>query len=198
MAVKTTFQITHPCGHIAEHDLGTRRADERAGLARWLSERPRTECWKQTHQADATSTREWLQAKRAEEQAESEAWSAQYRMPPLDGAERAVVWAIRCRHQLLTTAYTTLVIEGGTTDTEWEAIEDKARTVTRAGWWIDQRDSYRRSTRHQIGLDAARFCVLGHRESAFESASGDPAAGFGMIREDFSSRPTSTPHSTSW
>lgn len=141
MAVKTTFQITHPCGHIAEHDLGTRRADERAGLARWLSERPCTECWKQTHQADATSTREWLQAKRAEEQAESEAWSAQYRMPPLEGTERAVAWAIRCRHQLLTAAYTTLVIEDGTTETKWEAIEDKARTVTRAGWWIDQRDS---------------------------------------------------------
>lgn len=62
-------------------------------------------------------------------------------MPPLEGTERAVAWAIRCRHQLLTAAYTTLVIEDGTTETKWEAIEDKARTVTRAGWWIDQRDS---------------------------------------------------------
>jgi hypothetical protein len=40
MAVKTIYQITHSCGHIAERDLGDRRADERAGLVRWLTERP--------------------------------------------------------------------------------------------------------------------------------------------------------------
>jgi hypothetical protein len=54
-------------------------------------------------------------------------------MPPLEGTERAVAWGIRCRHQLLTAAYTALVIEGGTAETVWEATEDKAHTVTRAG-----------------------------------------------------------------
>jgi hypothetical protein len=42
MAVKTIYQITHSCGHIAEQDLGDRRADERAGLARWLPSPPCT------------------------------------------------------------------------------------------------------------------------------------------------------------
>jgi hypothetical protein len=30
---------------------------------------------------------------------------------------------------------------GKTSEAEWEEIEDAARTITRAGWWIDQRYS---------------------------------------------------------
>lgn len=93
------------------------------------------------HDGDGQHKAAWLEAKRAEEQAESEAWSAQYRMPPLEGTKRAVAWGIRCRHQLLAAAYTELVAEGGTAETEWEAMEEKAPTITRAGWWIDQRSS---------------------------------------------------------
>ncbi|MFB7470616.1 hypothetical protein [Kitasatospora sp. NPDC056184] len=26
-------------------------------------------------------------------------------------------------------------------EADWEQVEDRARTVTRAGWWIDQRSS---------------------------------------------------------
>ncbi|WP_308217719.1 hypothetical protein [Streptantibioticus silvisoli] len=48
-----------------------------------------------------------------------------------------MAWGTRCRHQVLATACTTLVVEGDTAETEWEAMENKARTVTRAGWWID-------------------------------------------------------------
>ena len=62
-------------------------------------------------------------------------------MPPLEGSQRAVAWGVRCRHQVLAAAYTALVLEGDTTEPEWEQVEDTARTVTRAGWWIDQRAS---------------------------------------------------------
>lgn len=55
--------------------------------------------------------------------------------------ERAVPWGVRCRHQILTNAYTALVTEGTTGEAEWAEIEENARTVTRAGWWIDQRSS---------------------------------------------------------
>ncbi|MBM9508003.1 hypothetical protein [Actinacidiphila acididurans] len=140
MSVKKVWPITHTCGHIAEHDLSGRPADERAGFARWLTERPCTDCWKTAHQADAAVTRKWIEAKRAEEQADAEAWSQKYRMPPLEGSERAVTWAVRCRHHMLAAAYTALVVEGDATEAEWEAVEDAARAVTRAGWWIDQRD----------------------------------------------------------
>ncbi|WP_435286425.1 hypothetical protein [Streptomyces bacillaris] len=100
-----------------------------------------TDCWLTAKEGDEQDKAAWLEAKRAEEQAESEAWSEQYRMPPLEGTDRAVAWGVRCRHQILAAAYTTLVLEGETDETEWEAIEEAARFVTRAGWWIDQRSS---------------------------------------------------------
>lgn len=40
-----------------------------------------------------------------------------------------------------TAAHTVLVTEGAWDDADWAQLEDKARTVTRAGWWIDQRDT---------------------------------------------------------
>ncbi|WP_019062406.1 hypothetical protein [Streptomyces prunicolor] len=100
-----------------------------------------TDCWRAAKEGDEQDKAAWLEAKRAEEQAESEAWSEQYRMAPLEGSERAVAWGVRCRHQVLAAAYTALVLEGETSETEWVAIEETARTITRAGWWIDQRSS---------------------------------------------------------
>ncbi|MFD5469575.1 hypothetical protein [Streptomyces sp. NPDC127105] len=100
-----------------------------------------TDCWRASNEGDEQDKAAWLKAKRAEEQGASEAWSEQYLMPPLEGTERAVAWGLRCRHQILTAAYTALVTEGETGEAEWEGIEESARTVTRAGWWIDQRSS---------------------------------------------------------
>ncbi|MEV4555747.1 hypothetical protein AB0K51_01975 [Kitasatospora sp. NPDC049285] len=141
MAVKKIWTITHSCGHEAERDLSARPADRRAGYAAWLAKQECTDCWRAAKEGDEQYKAAWLEAKRAEEQAASEAWSEQYRMPPLDGTERAVAWGVRCRHQILSAAYAALVLEGETSEAEWEGIEDSARTITRAGWWIDQRAS---------------------------------------------------------
>lgn len=141
MAVKKIWTITHSCGHEAERDLSGRPADRRAGYAEWLAKQECTDCWRASKKGDEQDKAAWLEAKRAEEQAESEAWSEQYRMPPLEGTERAVAWGVRCRHQILSAAYAALVLEGETSEAEWEGIEDVARTITRAGWWIDQRAS---------------------------------------------------------
>ncbi|NYI03434.1 hypothetical protein [Allostreptomyces psammosilenae] len=141
MAVKKIWTIDHACGHTAEVDLSARPADRRAGYARWLAGRDCTDCWKAHRTTDDTARTAWLEQQRAAEQAEADAWAAQYRMPPLEGTERAVAWANRCRHQLVAAAYEALVMDGTTTEAEWEAIEDAARTITRAGWWIDQRDT---------------------------------------------------------
>ncbi|MFJ9468712.1 hypothetical protein [Streptomyces caniferus] len=141
MAVKIIWPITHSCGHQANRDLSDRAADRRAGFAEWLAKQACTECWRASKAGNEQDKAAWLEAKRAEEQAESEAWSQRYRMPPLEGTERAVAWGVRCRHQVLTAAYTTLVLEGETSETEWEETEESARTVTRAGWWLDQRSS---------------------------------------------------------
>jgi hypothetical protein len=62
-------------------------------------------------------------------------------MPQLEGPEKALDWGERSRHQLMTAAHTALVIEGEWDEADWAELEEKARSVTRAGWWIDQRDA---------------------------------------------------------
>lgn len=141
MAVKTIWHIDFSCGHSAARDLSDRAADRRAGFAEWLAKQECTDCWRAARDGDEQDKAAWLEAKRAEEQAESEAWSQQYRMPPLEGTERAVAWGIRCRYQILAAAYAALVVEGDASEAEWEAIEDAARTITHAAWFIDQRSS---------------------------------------------------------
>ncbi|MFJ8107992.1 hypothetical protein [Streptomyces sp. NPDC096132] len=141
MAVQKIWTINHACGDTTQADLSDRAADHRAGYARWLAERDCTDCWRATQDEDTESKAEWLAKKRAAEQAEAEEWSAQYRMPPLEGTDRAIAWGTRCRHQLMGAAYTSLVLEGSASEAEWVAIEDAARPLTRAGWWIDQRDA---------------------------------------------------------
>ncbi|MGK4906428.1 hypothetical protein [Streptomyces albus] len=141
MTIRTHWDIEHACGHEVTHDLSERAADRRAGFARWLAARDCTDCWKASRQADAPSKQEWLKAKRAEEEQAAAEWAQKFEMPPLDGPERALGWGERTRHQLMTAAHTALVIEGTWQDEDWARLEDKARTVTRAGWWIDQRDA---------------------------------------------------------
>lgn len=114
--VKTIWPITHSCGHHAERDLSGRAADRRAGFAEWLAKQECTDCWRAAKEGDEQDKAAWLEAKRAEEQAESEAWSEQCRMPSLEGTDRAVAWGMCCRHQILAAAYTALVLEGETAD----------------------------------------------------------------------------------
>lgn len=100
-----------------------------------------TDCWKTSREKDGAGKEEWLAAKRAAEQEAALAWATQFEMPQLEGPERALDWGERSRHQLMTAAHTALVVEGGWDDGDWAELEEKARAVTLAGWWIDQRDA---------------------------------------------------------
>ncbi|MGW1235024.1 hypothetical protein [Streptomyces californicus] len=119
------------------HNLSDRAADRRAGFARWLAGRDCTDCWKAARDSDTESKEAWLAAKRAE----ATDWAEQFDMPPLEGPERALDWGERCRYQLMTAAHNALVMEGSWGEADWAALEEKARKVGRAGWWIDQRDT---------------------------------------------------------
>ncbi|MBP5935428.1 hypothetical protein [Streptomyces acidiscabies] len=141
MAVPTRWPVEHTCGHLIDHDLSNRPADRRAGYARWLAGKDCSGCWRTARDADTQSKDQWLAARRAEEQLAAAEWATRFNMPPLEGPERALEWGERCRHQLMTAAYTALVTDGTTSDTDWEAVEDAARPLTRAGWWIDQRET---------------------------------------------------------
>ncbi|MFF2189669.1 hypothetical protein [Streptomyces sp. NPDC058155] len=139
--VPTEWTVEHSCGHSVVHDLSGRPADRRAGFARWLTGRDCTDCWKQARDTDSESTEQWLATKRAQEQQTAAEWATKFDMPPLEGPEKALNWGERSRHQLMTAAHTALVTEGTWAEEDWAELEEKARTVTRAGWWIDQRDT---------------------------------------------------------
>ncbi|MFJ1707582.1 hypothetical protein [Kitasatospora sp. NPDC088346] len=141
MAVKTRWPVTHSCGHEVEHDLSARPADRRAGYARWLAGRDCTDCWRADRESDGVERAAWIAARRAEEQQAAAAWAEQYRMPPLTGPQTILAWGERSRHQLVTAAYRALVVEGTLPEERWEEVEGRARTVDRAGWWIDQREA---------------------------------------------------------
>ncbi|MFC5914479.1 hypothetical protein [Streptomyces pulveraceus] len=141
MAVRTKWTVEHLCGDSIVHDLSDRPADRRAGFARWLAGRDCTVCWKASRDADTESKGQWLAAKRAEEQQAAAEWAARFDMPPLEGPERALAWGERSRHQLMTAAHTVLVVEGSWDEAGWAELEEKARSVARAGWWIDQREA---------------------------------------------------------
>ncbi|MET8013536.1 hypothetical protein ABZU86_16900 [Streptomyces sp. NPDC005271] len=141
MAVRTQWTVEHSCSHEVVHDLSNRPADKRAGFARWLAGRDCTDCWKAARDADTESKEGWLAAKRAEEQQAAVEWAKQFDMPQLEGPEKALAWGERSRHQLMTSAHTSLVVEGSWDEADWAELEEKARSITRAGWWIDQRDA---------------------------------------------------------
>ncbi|MEV7955287.1 hypothetical protein [Streptomyces sp. NPDC088141] len=141
MPVRTAWPVLHECGHEVTHDLSNRPADKRAGFARWLAAKDCSDCWKAARDGDSTSREEWLATKRAEEQAAATAWAEQFDMPPLEGAAKALAWGERSRHQLVTAAHAALVAEGTWDDADWMVLEEKVRAVTRAGWWIDQREA---------------------------------------------------------
>jgi hypothetical protein len=60
MAVKTLWPITYSCRHSDERDLSAKPADQRAGYARWLSDKQCTDCWHAKHCGTAART-EWEQ-----------------------------------------------------------------------------------------------------------------------------------------
>ncbi|MGW1609777.1 hypothetical protein ACWCQZ_10315 [Streptomyces sp. NPDC002285] len=141
MAVRTQWTVEHACSHQVVHDLSNRPADKRAGFGRWLAGRDCTDCWKAARDADTESKEEWLAAKRAAEQEAAVAWAKQFDMPQLEGPAKALDWGERSRHQLMTAAHTALVVEGAWDEADWAELEEKARAIARAGWWIDQRDA---------------------------------------------------------
>jgi len=141
VAIRTVWLIDHSCGHQDEKDLSHKAADERAGFARWLAGRDCTDCWQAARTANTRDTATWVAERRAAEQEAATAWSERFDMPPLSGTDKAVLWATRCRHALVTAAHHSLVLDGDLDEAAWQDLEQAVRTITRGGWWIDQRDA---------------------------------------------------------
>jgi hypothetical protein len=131
MAVETIWPIDPTCGHHADRDLSDRPADRRAGFAEWLARQECTDCWRSSNEGNEQDKAAWLvEARRGADCVRSMVRAVPDASP--GGTERAVPWDVRCRHHILSNAYTALVTEGTTSEAEWAEIEESARTVARA------------------------------------------------------------------
>ncbi|OIV35439.1 hypothetical protein BIV57_21550 [Mangrovactinospora gilvigrisea] len=139
MPVPTHFDVEHLCGHSLTHDLSDKRADERAGFARWLGRRPCTDCWRAAKDAES-ETPEHRATRHAAEHAEARAWSKDQHLPPLEGSDSQIGFGEVMRRKMLTAAYQALVLDGQMSETDWEQVEERARRVGLARWWLDNKE----------------------------------------------------------
>jgi len=139
VTVKATWAVQHECGHTQDHDLSAKPAGDRAGLASWLASKDCSTCWRAKQPGfDPRSKEEWLAERRAAESAEVEAWETKAGMLPLSGSDKSVDWGRRVRRDVLSDAFEF----AGPTEDEFEStVLVPARTITRASWWIDQREA---------------------------------------------------------
>lgn len=128
------WPVQHRCGHRVEWDLSRKHPDDRIGYAHWLAGRDCTRCWwanrRDPHQqarAARSRLRQVLQV---------QAWERQHQMPPLAGRPKAVAWARKVRHRLVTRGAQTAAGDG---QQHCDDIRAAARRITTARWWIDHR-----------------------------------------------------------
>lgn len=133
MAVKTHWDVTFKCGHTENRDLTSKPAGKRASFASWLSTQDEcTACWRENHKDELHAQRKALAERNQEHLG----------LPDLDGTEAQLEWASIFRNNLIIKAHEELVDDGDMAEEDFEArILEPARTITRAGWWMDNIDS---------------------------------------------------------
>lgn len=134
--------ITHACGHTADRDLSSKPAAKRDGLAKWWAERDCFDCWRGERGLGPRMSRdEWI----AQQRAKAEKWAADNRMPELVGTEGQVAFANRVRYTAMLGLYTWAVEEENSDPETFAVVEEIARTVDRAPWWLDHREDIEES-----------------------------------------------------
>lgn len=93
MAIATTYDMDHACGHSAERDLSDKPAGERACYARWLAGVDCTECWKRKTKRKVSKE---LSTERAAAQQDALNDQQRSNLPVLIGSAKQAEWATRC------------------------------------------------------------------------------------------------------
>lgn len=133
---KTKFSVDHECGHTQEHDLSAKPAGKRAGLAKWLKDKPCWECGK---------TSGISEERKAEILAETEETERTLGLGELDATdlqrEKLLPWAREIRAAKVREAYE--LVESGKETEAWfeNNILGPAKQISRCNWWVDNRES---------------------------------------------------------
>jgi hypothetical protein len=132
--VTERWPVIHRCGHRLEWDLSKNHPGDRYGFARWLAGRDCTRCWWANRRDPYKQAR--AARIRLRQALGIQTWERQFRMPQLVGRPKAVAWARKIRHRLLTARS-----QISTPDAlrRRDSVEAGARRITTAQWWIEHR-----------------------------------------------------------
>ncbi|SOD72928.1 hypothetical protein SAMN05892883_2242 [Jatrophihabitans sp. GAS493] len=140
MAIPTEFELTFGCGHVGTIDLSTLAPDHRGGRLEYLKDKGLcADCFETTREKRRELDRtKWVTAKRKEETAEAAAWARDEGYPQLAGSARQIDYATRVRFELMRDLYQ-WAVEDGNAPADYERVEETARGVDEARWWLDQK-----------------------------------------------------------
>ena len=140
MPIATEFELTFGCGHVGTIDLSALPADRRGGRLDYLQDKGLCDdCFDATReQRHERERKSWVTAKRKEEDAAAASWARRDGYAALAGSAKQATFANRVRYGLMRQLYEWAVQEGND-PAGYERVEDTARAIDTARWWLDQR-----------------------------------------------------------
>jgi hypothetical protein len=140
MPIETEFELTFGCGHVGTIDLSALPTDRRGGRIAYMKDKGVCgDCFEATREKRrALDRRNWVTAKRKEEDAEAAAWATRDGYAPLTGSAKQVPFAARVRYDLMHQLYEWAVQDEHDPD-GYARVEAIAKGVDTARWWLDQR-----------------------------------------------------------
>ena len=140
MPIATEFELTFGCGHVGTIDLSALPADRRGGRLDYLKDKGLCgDCFEATRDKRRELDRKnWVTAKRKDEDATAAAWAASDGYAPLAGSTKQAAFANRVRYDLMAQLYEWAVQEEHD-PAGYERVETTAKGIDTARWWLDQR-----------------------------------------------------------
>lgn len=129
MAIATIFKIKFTCGHTENTDLSPIPAGQRKAKTCGLGKNfVCSRCFRSSNQED-------LDRYNQQQLIDAFAFDEEHGMPELVGSVKQVPWATRNRYQVLTAIIDSEGTHAG--QTVAEQVIEAAKSMTRAGWWLD-------------------------------------------------------------
>ncbi|MGM7669285.1 hypothetical protein [Microbacterium sp. A93] len=129
MSIPTKFPIRFTCGHIETKDLASTLAGKRKAKAFGLGKNlVCSKCFR-------SSNREERNRENRQQLIDAQTFDEEHGLPELTGSDKQIAWATRNRDQVLTE-----IIGSDETDSdraEADQVVEAVKSLTRAGWWLD-------------------------------------------------------------
>lgn len=140
MPIATEFELTFGCGHLGTIDLSTLAADRRGGRIAYMQDKGLCgDCFEATRsKRRELEQHSWVTARRKQEDAQSAQWARDGQYAPLTGSAKQIAFAARVRYDLMRQLYE-WAVQDGNYPAGYARVEQAARGIDAARWWLDQR-----------------------------------------------------------